>query len=47
MIQKCVPMEQTFMNKNGELLFVFSNVSLFYQLTFNLTKTLKSHEENL
>ena len=47
MIQKCMPMKQTFMNKNGERLIAFSNVFLFYQLTFNLTKILKSHEENL
>ena len=40
-------MEQTFMNKNVERLIAFFNVFLFYQLTFNLTKTLESHEENL
>ncbi len=46
MIQKCVPMEQIFMKKL-ETSYCVSNVFLFYQLTFNLTKILKSHEENL
>jgi hypothetical protein len=42
-----MPMKQTFTDKKGEQLILFSNSFLFYQLTFNLTKTLESHEENL
>jgi hypothetical protein len=42
-----MPMEQTFTDKKGKRFILFPIEFLFNQLTFNLTKTLKSHEENL